>query len=100
MKMKSLREAIEFIWDKANKDKNWLKHKVTNQEIEEVFFDEDKRINRDKLHSNREERFILLGRTKKKRLLFIVFVLRKKKIRVISARDINRKEKNLYEKTT
>jgi len=33
----------EFIWDKGNKDKNWIKHKVTNEECEEVFFYQDKK---------------------------------------------------------
>ena len=96
----SHREPIGFIWNKGNKSKNWIKHKVTDKECEEVFFDKNKKIYKDKLHSHREERFILLGKTKKKRLLYTVFTMRNKKIRVISARDINRKEVRLYEKTT
>jgi len=93
-------KPIEFVWDKGNKDKNWLKHKVTNEECEEVFFDEDKKISKDKLHSGKEERFILLGKTKRGRILYTVFTTRNKEIRIISARDINRKEKKLYEKIT
>lgn len=89
-------KPICFIWDKGNKDKNWIKHKVTDTESEEVFFDKNKKIFKDKLHSAGEERFIILGKTKKKRLLFIVFAIRNKKIRIISARDINRKERRLY----
>lgn len=98
--MKVLRNPAEFIWNKGNKDKNWLKHKVTNKQAEEAFFDENKKISKDKLHSKKEKRFIILGTTKKNRLLFIVFTIRNKKIRVISARNINRKERKLYEKTT
>jgi len=99
--MLTIKEPVEFIWDKGNKDKNWIKHKVTNRECEEVFFDKNKKIYKDKLHSIKEDRFILLSKTKKKRLLYTVFIIRNKKVRIISARDINRKERRLYnEKTT
>ncbi len=91
-----IKEPIEFVWDKGNIDKNWQKHRVTNQECEEVFFDENKRILKDRLHSEKEARYILLGKTKKQRLLYIVFTIRKKKVRIISVRDINRKEVKLY----
>ncbi|MFH1561447.1 MAG: BrnT family toxin [Patescibacteria group bacterium] len=97
--MITLNEPVEFIWDKGNVDKNWLKHKITNRESEEVFFDRKKRIAEDKFHSDKEERYIVLGKTKGKRLLFIVFTLRDKKVRIISARDTNKKERILYEKT-
>jgi len=93
-----VKEPVEFIWDKGNREKNWLKHKVTNKECEEVFFDYQKLISKDCFHSKKEKRFILLGETKRKRLLFIVFTLRGKKVRVISSRDINKKERKLYEK--
>lgn len=96
--MKVLPEPIHFSWDKGNKDKNWIKHKVDFRECEEVFFDENKEISRDKPYSKKEERFIILGKTEEERLLFIVFTMRGRKVRVISARDINRKEKKLYEK--
>ena len=77
-----------------------MKHQVTNRECEEVFFDKNKKISKDVLHSNKEKRYILLGKTKKDRLLFIIFTIREKKIRIVSARDINKKEVRLYEKTT
>lgn len=93
--MQIFNKPIEFEWDKGNLDKNFKKHQVTNQECEEVFFDEDKKILKDILHSDQEERYLLIGQTAAGRLLFIVFTLRNKKIRVISARDINKKELNL-----
>lgn len=96
--MKVIRKVLEFEWDKGNIDKNWLKHNVTDKEAEEVFIDKRKFIFRDKIHSGKEERFRILGKTKAGRLLFIVFTIRKHKVRVISARDINRKEVFLYEK--
>jgi len=95
--MRVLKGVLEFDWDTGNKGKN-KKHGVEDGESEEAFFDEKKVILKDVLHSAREPRFILLGRTKKNRLLFIVFTMRGKKLRMISARDVSRKEKYLYEK--
>lgn len=95
-----IRKPIEFLWDEGNQQKNWLKHKVKTKEYEEVFLDDQKKIAKDKFHSKSEPRFILLGKTKKMRLIYLIFTTRSKKIRVISARDINKKERKLYEKTT
>ena len=95
--MITIKEPHEFEWDKGNKDKNWLKHKVKNEECEEIFFDKKKKILKDVLHSGKEKRFIILGKTKKERLLFVVLTIRNKKVRVISARDVNKKEVILYE---
>jgi len=95
-KMRIIKNLKEFIWDKGNIDKNWIKHKVSDSECEEVFFDENKVILKDVLHSDREERFVILGKTKKERLLFVVFTVRNDKIRVISARNVNQKERKLY----
>lgn len=92
----SYREPAEFIWDRGNQDKNWLKHEVTNREAEEAFFDKEKKVAKDIFHSKNEERYIILGKTRKKRLLYIVFTIREKKIRIISARDINKKGVKLY----
>ena len=89
--------ALEFEWDRGNLGKN-KKHDVVDSESEEVFFDEHKAVLRDPVHSGKEERSILIGKTKAERLFFVVFTKRGKKIRVISARDVNRKEMHLYEK--
>ena len=97
--MKIRAEALEFESDQGNIGKN-KKHGVEDSESEEVFFDGNKVILRDALHSQGEERFILIGKTKKARLLFIAFTRRHKKIRIISARDVNKKETPLYEKAT
>ncbi len=91
------KEPVEFEWDKGNAGKN-LKHGVSDYECEEAFFDEAKHVLKDVLHSGNEERDILLGKTKKSRLLYVVYTKRGKKIRVISARPINRKERHFYEK--
>jgi len=97
--MRTVRDASEFEWDQGNIGKS-KKHKVEDKEAEEIFLDEGKVIFKDKLHSKIEDRFIVIGRTKNDRLLYICFTRRKKKIRIISARNINKKEVALYEKTT
>lgn len=97
--MKVFKEPLEFDWDKGNTGKN-SKHKVKDKESEEPFFDRKRKIFKDKLHSNGEERFRIVGKTKKGRLLFVVFTMRGKQIRIISARDVNKKEANLYEEKT
>jgi len=98
--MLTIREPVEFVWDKGNKDKNWIKHEVTDRECEEVFFDEEKKTFKDELHSKGEERFRVIGKTERERLLFVVFTARKGRIRIISARDVNKKEVKLYEEKT
>lgn len=97
--MKIDKTVIEFEWNTGNIGKN-KKHNVDDNETEEVFLDEGKVIFKDKLHSQTEERFIVLGKTKKERLLYVCFTKRRKKIRIISARHINKKEVSIYEETT
>jgi uncharacterized DUF497 family protein len=87
-----------FDWDEDNTGKNWKKHEVTDRECEEVFFDPRPLVYHDKSRSAKEDRYYLLGSTFAKRRLFIVYTLRGEKIRVISARNMNKKEKRGYEK--
>lgn len=94
--MRIFKKPLEFQWDKGNIGKNLI-HKVKDKEAEEPFFDRKHKSFKDKLHSKGEGRFRIVGKTKKERLLFIVFTMRGKKIRIISARDINKKEVYLYE---
>ncbi len=98
--MTNLNEIIGFDWNEHNIQKNWLKHSVHFTECEEVFFNEPLLILEDIKHSEIESRFYCLGKTFEDRLLFIVFTLRSNKIRVISARDMNKKEMKEYEKHT
>jgi len=97
MDLNKINDLQLFEWDRWNADKVRHKHNVEPLECEEAFFDESKGILKDVLHSNKKERYILLGKTTKKRLLFIVFTVRRGKIRIISARDINKRERGLYE---
>jgi len=94
--MKVVKDALGFEWDEGNIGKN-KKHNVEDKEAEEVFFDKHRYIFKDVVHSQQEERFRIIGRTKKGRLLFVVFTKRDEKIRIISARNINKKEVYLYE---
>lgn len=98
MTLPKLEKILEFEWDKANEEKNWFKHKVSAKEAEDVFYDRKRLLLEDIRHSEKEPRFILIGTTKQVRMLFIVFTTRGKKIRVVSCRDTNRKEDDLYEK--
>ncbi|MBN2078043.1 MAG: BrnT family toxin [Spirochaetes bacterium] len=86
-----------FDWDDGNLNKNWDMHRVSSGECEEVFFNEPFFTYCDERHSGKENRFFLLGETGEKRPLFVVFTIRKSLIRVISARDMSRKERNVYE---
>lgn len=97
--MITLKEPVEFEWDRGNQDKNWLKHKVTIKEAEEAFFDEHKLLSKDTNHSTKQEsRYLLIGETVEKRKLFLVFTIRKQKIRIISVRDLNKREYKLLKK--
>jgi uncharacterized protein len=92
-------EFAEFEWDEWNIDKNVKKHGISPNEAEEIFLDEKLRIVKDVRHSQNEERFIAIGKNKKQLVLFVIFTLRKDKIRIISVRITNKKERSRYEKT-
>ncbi len=94
------KKPLEFEWDEGNQDKNWRKHRVSINEAESVFFDKTRKLSRDYLHSKTEKRFLLIGKTKQERKLMIVFTQRHNKIRIISARDLNKKEYYLLRKET
>ncbi len=87
---------VGFEWDEGNDTKNWTKHDVTNQECEEAFFNQPVLVFDDDAHSETEERYYLLGRTNSARELFVVFTRRGSLIRVISARDQTRTERQRY----
>jgi uncharacterized DUF497 family protein len=90
-----------FQWDDGNARKN-EKHGVSTAESEQVFFNAPLLMLEDAKHSVSEPRFHALGKTDDGRLLHITFTLREtgEKIRVISARDMHRKEREIYEQAT
>lgn len=94
-----LARCTGFDWDEGNLTKNWERHRVTAAECEQVFFNEPLVAALDEQHSAKEARFYVLGQTDAGRRLFVVFTTRGELIRVISARDMNRREREEYEKT-
>jgi uncharacterized protein len=95
--MDELIQVEGFDWDEGNRDKNWIGHKVKASECEMVFFNQPLVILDDAGHSVSESRYYAFGKTDINRLLLIVFCLRKNRIRIISARDMNKKERRFYE---
>jgi uncharacterized DUF497 family protein len=95
--MIDLSQLTGFDWDESNRDKNWEKHEVLARECEEVFFNLPLLLQSDEAHSQKEPRYYVLGHTIAGRRLFIAFTVREDKIRVISARDMSKKERKIYE---
>jgi uncharacterized protein len=89
-------QATGFEWDASTVDKSWRKHLVSASECEQVFFNEPLIAAPDLAHSQQEPRFFMLGQTDAARPLFVVFTLRGTLIRVISARDMSRRERKAY----
>jgi uncharacterized DUF497 family protein len=88
-----------FEWDEGNVRKSEKKHDVSQAEAEQIFFNQPLLVVEDPKHSQKEDRYHALGITDDKRLLHISFTLRAPitLIRVISARDMHRKERKVYE---
>lgn len=95
--MLDFRRPFEFQWDEGNITKSYEKHGVLPKETEELFLDENVLFIEDIFHSQRERRYIAIGQTTQKKILFAVFTLRGKSIRIISARRVNKKERRHYE---
>ena len=85
-----------FEWDTGKSEKIRKRHRVTPAECEQVFFNQPLVIDNDEAHSVDELRFYALGRTDAARLLFVVFTIRGRLIRVISTRDMSRGERRIY----
>lgn len=90
-------KVIQFDWDQWNLQKNEVKHGVSKLEAESAFFDEEYKLFKDNKHStDSEERYILYGKSIENRLIMVGFTLRRKKVRVITARPASKKERILY----
>jgi uncharacterized DUF497 family protein len=89
--------GIEFEWDAGNADKNWLRHRVSQAECEQVFFGHPF-VREDDFHAEGEVRFYALGQSEAGRVLFVVYTLRGERVRVISARDMTPRERKEYER--
>ena len=97
--MLDLAQIEGFDWDEGNQRKSQEKHSVSQGEAEQVFFSTPVFVLEDVTHSQAEARFHALGKTEAGRLLHVTFTTREngKKVRVISARDMHRKERRIYE---
>jgi uncharacterized DUF497 family protein len=95
--IKRLEACTSFDWDEGNLLKNWEKHRVAPSECEQVFFNQPFTVASDDIHSTTESRLYALGRTDQGRFLFLVITIRGESIRVISARDMNKRERKVYE---
>ena len=91
-----LAKCTGFLWDEGNVLKSWVNHRVTAAECEQIFFNLPLIVVEDLVHSQVEERLYALGQTDAGRLLLVVFTLRRNLIRVISARDMSKKERREY----
>ena len=94
-------KVIGFEWDEGNARKN-ERHGVSMAEAEQVFFNSPVLVLRDPKHSEVEPRFHALCKTHEGRRLHVSFTLRDggQFIRVISARDMHRKERAIYEQAS
>jgi hypothetical protein len=97
--MIDLEQITGFDWDDGNGRKSADKHDVSQAEAESIFFNDPLVVVEDMKHGRDEQRFHALGKTTQERLLHITFTLRGDGtlIRVISARDMDRKERRFYE---
>jgi len=91
-----LENCTGFDWDEDNAEKNWERHQVTPEEAEDVFFHTPLIVRSDVRHSKAEKRYYSLGQTSAGRRLFVVFTIRRGLVRVISVRDMNRREREAY----
>ena len=91
-----LRQCAGFDWDDGNSGKNWEKHQVSDGECEQAFFNQPLVAMPDYEHSDEEDRVLVLGKTDSGRKLFLVCTIRGDLIRVISARNMTRREKEVY----
>ena len=92
-----MEDCTGFQWDSGNSEKNWKRHKVSQSECEQVFFNLPLVVSLDWEHSGEEVRFYALGLTDAARPLFVVYTLRGELIRVISARDMTQRERKQFQ---
>jgi uncharacterized DUF497 family protein len=85
-----------FDWSGGNTGKTWERHHVTPLEAEQVFFNTPLLAEADESHSQKEKRLYSLGQTDEGRELFVAFTMRARHLRVVSARDMSRKERRVY----
>lgn len=91
------RAIVGFDWDDGNRGKSWRRHGVRDSEAEEVFSEAPLLIAPDVGHSQSEDRFLALGRTRTRRRLLVAFTIREDRLRIVSARDMSRGERRSHD---
>lgn len=86
-----------FEWDPIKSKTNFKKHNVTFDEASTCFYDYKAYIFFNEKHSDIEHRELLIGYSFQGRLLISSFTNRESKIRIISSRQANKKERRKYE---
>ena len=94
---KIFKQFSGFQWDRGNIDKNLIKHNVENWECEQVFFNRPLLVLDDPKHSVSEKRWAAFGKTDADRFLVVIFTKRNNLIRIISARNMNKRERKFYD---
>lgn len=92
--------ALEFEWDTEKAKANWKQHGVSFEEATTVLNDPLSVTIPDPDHSEHEERMLILGRSTMGNLLVVAHAERGHRIRLISARRANRRERRDYEEST
>ncbi len=100
MSRKSKADVIygDFEWDSYKAQSNFEEHEVTFEEATTVFDDPFYIIFKDPDHSIGEQRYIIIGQSEAYRYLFVSYTERASRTRIISARELNPKERRAYEK--
>ena len=88
---------MRFEWDKNKAAKNLSKHGVSFEEAKTVFDDPLYVDFYDPDHSEKEERYLIVGESNRRRLLIVSYTEKEKAIRLISAREVTRSEREAYE---
>ena len=88
---------MQFEWDKNKAAKNLSKHEVSFEEAKTVFDDSLYVDFYDPDHSEKEERYLIVGESNRRRLLIVSYTEKEKAIRLISAREVTRSEREAYE---
>lgn len=91
-------QQVRFQWDEGNKGKILQRHGIKPKVAESAFSSDKVAIQWDREHSLTGIRYILLGKIKKGAILYIIFTLRGRRVRIISARFANRSERKKYER--
>ena len=90
----------KFEWDKSKNTKNKEKHNISFEEAIDAFYDYDSLILYDEKHSGDEDRFYQIGMIRTLKVIIVVFCIREKEIiRLISARETTKKEREKYERS-